>query len=239
MSVPGSLNDAPLENPAPAPAVTKPHSSGGTRIRLNSSYWKHLSCVPFSEDVLPSSLFLKHRHFLIIDVETQRLVQEVGGWDHVDKLGISVACAYDSKTDQFIAYRENELSKLIELCEERLVIGYNIRGFDLPVMVPYGLDPKRLDVFDIMYDLQALTRQQFMKLEAVARGTLNAGKSADGLLAVEWWKKGEVQKIIDYCMQDVKVTRDIFQFGRQNGFVKIKRSEDSETPATEVSVQWN
>jgi DEAD/DEAH box helicase domain-containing protein len=207
-----------------------------TRIKLNPSFWRHTSCVPFSEDVVPSSLFLKHRHFLIIDVETKQLVQDVGGWDHIDKLGISVACAYDSKTDQFISYREEELGKLVDLCEERLVIGYNIRGFDLPVMVPYGLRIHRLDVFDIMYDLQTLSRQQYLKLEAVARGTLGEGKSADGLMAVEWYKAGQIQKIIDYCLQDVKVTRDIFNFGRQNGFVKIQRSEEK---ITQVSVQWN
>lgn len=207
-----------------------------TRIKLNPSYWRHTGIVPFSEDVVPSSLFLKHRHFIVIDVETKQLVQDVGGWDHIDKLGISVACAYDSKTDQFLSFRENELKTLIDLCEERLVIGYNIRGFDLPVMAPYGLDTQRLDVFDIMYDLQTLTRQQFLKLEAVARGTLGAGKSADGLMAVEWWKTGQIQKIIDYCMQDVKVTRDVFQFGRQNGLVRIQRSEDK---VVEVPVQWN
>ena len=156
----------------------------------------------------------------------------------MDLLGVSVACAYDSKTDQFLSYRENELKKLIDLCEGRLVIGYNIRGFDLPVLAPYGLESQKLDVFDIMYDLETLTRQRFLKLEAVARGTLNAGKSADGLMAVEWWKSGQVQKIIDYCIQDVKVTRDIFQFGRQNGFVKIQRSESGEK-ITQVPVQWN
>ncbi len=211
-------------------------TSPTTRIKLNPSFWRHSSCVPFSEDVVPSSLFLKHRHFLVLDIETKQLVQEVGGWEHIDKLGISVACAYDSKSDQFIAFRENELKNLIELCEERLVVGYNIRGFDLPVMVPYGLEIKRLDVFDIMYDLQTLTRQQYLKLEAVARGTLGTGKSADGLQAVEWWKKGEIQKIIDYCTQDVKVTRDVFQFGRQNGFVRIQRSEEK---IVDVPVQWN
>jgi DEAD/DEAH box helicase domain-containing protein len=214
-------------------------SSPTTRIKLNASFWKHASCIPFSEDVVPSSLFLKHRHFLVIDIETQRLVQEVGGWDHVDKLGVSIACAYDSKTDEFLSFRENELKKLIDLCEERLVIGYNIRGFDLPVLVPYGLNPKDLDVFDIMYDLEALTRQRFLKLEAVARGTLGTGKSADGLLAVEWWKSGQIQKIIDYCIQDVRVTRDIFQFGRQNGFVRIKRSAEEDAKVVQVPVQWN
>ncbi|MFZ9595450.1 MAG: ribonuclease H-like domain-containing protein [Bdellovibrionia bacterium] len=215
-----------------------PNPPSSTRIKLNPSFWRHMSCLPFSEDVVPSSLFLKHRHFLVIDVETQKLVQEVGGWDNVHLLGISVACAYDSKTDEFLSFRENELKKLIELCDERLVVGYNIRGFDLPVLAPYGLQPQKLDVFDIMYDLETLTRQRFLKLEAVARGTLNAGKSADGLLAVEWWKSGQVQKIIDYCLQDVKVTRDIFQFGRQNGFVRIQRSESSDK-ITEVAVQWN
>jgi DEAD/DEAH box helicase domain-containing protein len=206
------------------------------RIKLAPSFWKHSYSVPFSEDVSPSSLFLRHRHFLVLDLETQKLVQEVGGWDHIDKLGVSVACAYDSKTDQFISFLENELGKLIELCEERLIVGYNVRGFDLPVLVPYGLELKGLDVFDIMYDLEALTRQRFLKLEHVARGTLGTGKSADGLKAVEWWKQGEIQKIIEYCQQDVRVTRDVFNYGRQNGFVKIQRSEEN---VAQVPVQWN
>lgn len=214
-------------------------TSTTTRVKLAPSYWKHSYAVPFSEDVSPSSLFLKHRHFLVLDLETQKLVQEVGGWDHIDKLGVSVACAYDSKTDQFTAYLENELGKLIELCEERLIVGYNVRGFDLPVLVPYGLELKGLDVFDIMYDLEALTRQRFLKLEHVARGTLNTGKSADGLKAVEWWKAGEVAKVIEYCQQDVRVTRDVFQFGRQNGFVKIQRSEGEDATVAQVPVQWN
>lgn len=234
MTDPQNPTNGPITNPSQQAPTQAP-----TRIKLNASYWRHLSCVPFSEDVIPSSLFLRNRHFLVIDVETQKLAQDVGGWDHIDKLGISVACAYDSKSDQFLAFRENELKTLIDLCQDRLVVGYNIRGFDLPVMAPYGIDAetmKNLDVFDIMYDLETLTRQRFLKLEAVARGTLGTGKSADGLLAVEWWKAGEIDKIIEYCIQDVRVTRDIFQFGRQNGFVRIQRSENA---PTQVAVQWN
>ena len=208
-----------------------------TRIKLNASFWRHWNCVPFSEDVVPSSLFLKHRHFLVLDIETQKLVQEVGGWDHVDKLGISVACAYDSKTDEFLSFREERAQKshrTLRRAPRRRLQHPRIR---LPVMVPYGLEIKKVDAFDIMYDLEALTRQRFLKLEYVARGTLGTGKSADGLMAVEWWKQGKVQKIIDYCLQDVKVTRDVFQFGRQNGFVRIKRSEEGD--GTQVNVQWN
>jgi DEAD/DEAH box helicase domain-containing protein len=206
------------------------------RIKLNPTFWKHPYSVPFSEDVSPSSLFLRNKHYLILDIETQKLVQEVGGWDHIDQLGISVACAYDSKTDQYLSFEEKDLKALIKLCEERLVVGYNIRGFDLPVMVPYGLTIADIDVFDIMYDLEALTRQRFLKLEHVAQGTLGSGKSADGLMAVEWYKKGEIQKIIDYCMQDVKVTHQVFDYGRKNGHVKIQRSEAN---VAQVPVNWN
>ena len=206
------------------------------RIRLNASYWKHLNAVPFSEDVVPSSLFLRNKHYLVVDLETQNLVQDVGGWGNIDKLKISVACAYDSKTDQFLTYRENEISKLNDLCEDRLVVGYNIRGFDLIILKAYGLNLEKLDVFDIMYDVQTLTRQKFLKLETLAQGTLNAGKSADGLMAVEWWKTGEIDKIIQYCQQDVQVTRDIFEYGRKNGLVKLRRADGSDS---EVKVSWN
>ena len=210
--------------------------SPGTRIKLNPSFWRHGSGVPFSDDLVPSSLFLRYRHYWVLDIETQKLAQEVGGCDHIDKLGISVACAYDSKTDEYLTFREHELRKLIDLCEERLIVGYNVRGFDLPVMVPYGLKMQNLDIFDIMLDVQTLTRKPFLKLDAIAQATLGAGKSADGVMAVEWYRQGEIQKIIDYCLQDVKVTRDIFQFGRQNGFVKIQNGENS---STQVPVQWN
>lgn len=205
------------------------------RIRLNPSYWKHLNAVPFSEDVVPSSLFLRNKHYLVVDLETQNLVQDVGGWGHIDKLKISVACAFDSKTGEMLHFLENEISKLNDLCEERLVIGYNIRGFDLVILQAYGLDLSKLDVFDIMYDVQTLTRQKFLKLETIAQGTLNVGKSADGLMAVEWWKTGEMDKIIEYCKQDVQVTKDIFEFGRKNGHVKLRRADGNNA---EVKVSW-
>ena len=206
------------------------------RIRLNLSYWKHLNAVPFSEDVVPSSLFLKNKHFLVVDLETQNLVQDVGGWGNIDKLKISVACAFDSKTNEYLVFRENEIEKLNDLCEQRLIIGYNIRGFDLIILQAYGLNLEKLDVFDIMYDVQTLTRQKYLKLETLAQGTLNTGKSADGLMAVEWWKTGEMDKIIEYCKQDVQVTKDIFEYGRRNGFIKLRRADGSNP---EVRVNWS
>lgn len=212
-----------------APAASK------ARVRVAQSYWMHDCVVPFSDDIQPASLFLKNRHYLVVDVETQKIAQDVGGWDHIDKLGVSVACAYDSKTGEFLAYRENELDKLNKLCRERLVVGYNILGFDLKVLTPYGFEPKRLDVFDIMIDVQATSGWRYVKLDNIAKGTLGTEKSADGLQAVEWYKQGRIDDIIKYCQKDVEITRDVFVYGMKNGHIKIAREKND--PAT-FNVQW-
>jgi DEAD/DEAH box helicase domain-containing protein len=210
--------------------------SAKPRIRLSASFWRHTNCVPFTEDIVPSSLFLKNRHYLVVDIETQKLIQEVGGWENMTQLGISVVCAYDSKTDQFSSYLEKDLPALFALCYQRLVVGYNVKGFDIPIMATYGLDPQRLDVFDMMLDLEAITRQRYFKLDAVAKGTLGESKSADGLMAVQWWKEKKIDLIIEYCLQDVKVTRDIFEFGRKNNVVQVQRAGDK---ILSVPVSWD
>jgi len=223
------------DNQEQVEAKTGNPQSSKARIRVANSYWMHDYVVPFSDDIQPASLFLKNRHYLVVDIETQKIAQDVGGWAHVDKLGVSVACAYDSKTGEFLAYRENELDKLHKLCKERLVVGYNIVGFDLKVLTAYGFDPKRFDVFDIMLDVEQSSGWRYVKLDNIAKATLGSQKSADGLQAVEWYKRGEIDKIIEYCIKDVEITRDVFTYGMKNGHIKIARSEGE--PAT-FNVQW-
>ncbi len=206
-------------------------------IRLGSSYWLHDSTVPFSEDIQPGSIFLKNPHYLVLDIETQKLAQEVGGWGHTDKLGVSVACAYDSKTSSFLTYREEDLPALNKLCKERLIVGYNVLKFDLKVLSAYGFDSRKLDVFDLMLDIeQASGNRRYVKLDNVAKATLGSIKIADGLQAVEWYRQGNFEKIIEYCLKDVEITRDVFLHGMKNGFVNISRVDGS---VQKVTVQWN
>ena len=207
------------------------------RVKLSPSFWSHDLSVPLGSDLSPASLFQNHQHFLVVDIETKTLVDAVGGWKNFKQLEVSVACAYDSKTDQYYSYTEDKLGELIELCKERLLIGYNLMGFDLPVMEKYGLPtPDKLDVFDIMLDVHNISGWRFVKLEKIAHATLGAGKSADGIMAVEWWKQGEVQKIIEYCLKDVEVTRDVFLHGINKGYIEIDKADGSKAKFT---VNWS
>ncbi len=208
-----------------------------SRVKLSASFWSHDLPVPLGSDLSPASLFQKNKDFLIVDIETKTLVDAVGGWKNFKQLEASVACAYDSRTDKFLTYRESELGALAELCKERLIIGYNVIGFDLPILEKYGVPPiSELDVFDIMIDFHNVSGWKFVKLEKIAMATLGVGKSADGLMAVEWWKTGEIDKIIEYCLQDVKVTRDVFLHGLNKGYLEVLKADETKV---KFDVNWS
>ena len=166
----------------------------------------------------------RDKKVVVFDLETQRSFAEVGGRSQFHRLGVSVGVAYRYDLDEFLVVKEDEIGELITLLTEaELVVGYNIRGFDYEVLRAYtDEDLHRLPTFDIMYDLEE--RLGFRpKLDSVASATLGTGKSADGLQALEWWRLGEVDKIIEYCREDVRVTRDLYDFGKRNRWVQVER----------------
>ena len=75
-----------------------------------------------------------------------------------------------------------------------------------------------------------------VSLDSVAQGTLNTQKSAEGLQAIAWYREGEWDKLISYCEKDVLITRDIYRFGKENGFVKFY--DRYRRAVRKAKVQW-
>ena len=61
-----------------------------------------------------------------------------------------------------------------------------------------------------------------IKLDTLAEATLGKKKSGNGLEAVTWWRNGEVEKVMKYCLDDVRVTRELFEYMRDNKSVKYR-----------------
>jgi len=173
---------------------------------------------------------------VVFDLETQRSFDEVGGRSQFHRLGVSVGVAYRYDTDEFLVVTEDRVSELIELLlEADLVVGYNIVGFDYEVLRGYtDQDLQRLPTLDLMVHLEE--RLGFRpKLDSVVTPTLGEGKSADGLQALEWWRSGELDKIIEYCRDDVRVTKELYDFGKRNRCVMVARFGGS---PRKVEVDW-
>lgn len=156
---------------------------------------------------------------VVLDIETQNTFEEVGGY-FTDKLKVSLVGVYFYETDTYESYLEHELPKLFERLERSgRIIGYNSIGFDMPVLNNYYTgDLLKLPQLDILREIEKELGHR-IKLDDVAKATLGTQKSGHGLQAVKWWKEGKIDEIREYCLQDVKVTKDVYEFGIKNGFI--------------------
>jgi DEAD/DEAH box helicase domain-containing protein len=153
---------------------------------------------------------------LVFDIETQNTFAETN--NDFKKLKVSVVSVCRTDTEEYASFTENELGKLWPLMEKAdRIIGYNSAHFDLPVLNNYYLgNLLTLPHLDIMAKIKESLGIR-LKLADVAAATLdNVNKSADGLQAIKWWREGKIDEIKKYCEQDVKVTRELYSFGKQH-----------------------
>ncbi len=159
---------------------------------------------------------------IVFDIETSNVFSEVGSTNSED-LDISVVGVYDSETDSYYSYEKEELGKLWPILEKTdIMIGFNSEHFDLPLLNKYYPgDLSRIKNLDILKEI----KDQFgrrMKLDQIAEGTLGINKSGHGLDAVKWWRNGEKEKVKSYCLDDVRITKDVYDFAMKNSLLKFK-----------------
>ena len=153
---------------------------------------------------------------VIFDIETQNTFADVN--NDFKKLKISCVSIYQYETDTYQSFEEHELKNLWPILEKaERIIGFNSGHFDLPVMNNYYLgDLLKFSHLDLMDSVKENLGFR-LKLADIAAATLdNITKSAEGLQAIRWWKEGKIDEIKKYCEQDVRVTKELYDFGRRN-----------------------
>jgi DEAD/DEAH box helicase domain-containing protein len=161
-------------------------------------------------------------NWLIFDLETQFLADEVGGWDNIRDMRLSVGVTYNPGKDLYQVYTEAQVDRLIaDLRAAEKIVGYNLHRFDYEVLHGYtDQQLNNLPTVDMLVDLKRALGWR-PKLDSVAAATLGEQKSADGLAAVRWFREGKLDQVIEYCKRDVEVTWKVFDFGRKYGYVQI------------------
>ncbi len=181
---------------------------------------------------------------LFFDLETKYAAEEVGGWGNIMDMGMSVGVLWDSADKEFHVYLEHQVPQLIaHLRKAERIVGFNHIEFDLRVVAGHETSPEArhrlylelvsLPNFDMLVELKKLLGHR-LKLDSLARPTLQMGKSADGLQALAWYKEGRMDLIIAYCKQDVEVTHRLYEYAVEHG----KLLYDSRAGIKTVSVSW-
>lgn len=173
---------------------------------------------------------------LVFDLETQKGSDEVGGWGNIHLMKLAVGVVWDSVEQEFFTYVEGEADELVnKLRSADLVVGFNVIGFDYTVLQPYSpFDLQEINTFDMLLDVKKHLGFR-LSLNHLAHETLDVEKSADGLISLKWFKEGKIDKIINYCKHDVAITRDLFHFGEEHGYLQYKSKSGN---AQRVEVDW-
>lgn len=149
---------------------------------------------------------------VVLDIETRNTFQEVGSSDPA-ALDLSIMCIYESHTGKYSDYTIETLPTLWPILEAAdLIITYNGDHFDLPILNKYyNGDLTKLRHVDLLKEIQKVIGRR-VGLDSVAQATLGKGKIGNGLEAITWWRKGEIEKLIEYCKADVEVTKNVYEY---------------------------
>ncbi len=159
---------------------------------------------------------------ITFDIETANVFSATSRND-LSQLELSIVGIHDSETNEFSSYTKEELPKLWQILEKAdMLIGYNSDAFDIPILNKYYAgDLTRIHSLDLMVEVQKVLGRR-IKLQSLAEATLHVGKSGDGLKAVEWWAQGLIDKVREYCIDDVRITRQLFDYALEKGLLKYK-----------------
>lgn len=193
------------QRPEPTAPAASAATAGGTRVRPGPGV---------------GALGRPPEQYLVFDVETRRSAAEVGGWNRADRMGVSIAVAYDSRADDFFTYTQEALPELFaRMRAAQLVVGFNSFRFDYAVLSAFApFDLRALPGLDLLRRVQDSLKYR-VSLDNLGQATLGEPKSADGLQALRWWQEGRLDDIAAYCRKDVDLTRRLYLFGLEHGWL--------------------
>lgn len=156
-------------------------------------------------------------NIIVLDIETQNSFDDVGGFRNLEALKVSLVGTYLYKTNEYRCFLENEIGELEALLMDKpLVVGFNTRRFDFAVLKPYlKFNPDTLPQLDVMEEMTKVLGHR-VSLDSVASATLGTKKSGSGLDAIRYFREGEIEKLKKYCLDDVRITRELYEYGAKN-----------------------
>ncbi|MDP3875138.1 MAG: ribonuclease H-like domain-containing protein [bacterium] len=159
---------------------------------------------------------------IVFDIETKNFFNDVGKNDPA-LLDIALVAIHDSLTDSYSSYLEEELNKLWPILERAdMLIGFNSDHFDVPLLNKYYPgDLTKIRSLDILKEIKDSYGRR-MRLDQLAEGTLGKNKSGHGDDAIKWWESGDVERVRAYCINDVKLTKGLYDYALANNSLIFK-----------------
>jgi len=195
-------------------------------IRLRGFLFKRLN---FSEKPVILQYLKSMKDIIVIDIETKNTFADVGGDEHIDELEVSVACVYSYNENKFRSFWETNMEELGNLLKESgLVVGFSINRFDLPVLDRYfPFSTKALKRLDLLEEIE-LSFGSRIGLDLLAQTNIGLCKTHHSLEAIRLWNEGQHKELENYCQNDVKLTKDLYELAKDQGYLLVPDKKTGE-----------
>lgn len=166
---------------------------------------------------------------IVIDIETKNSFADVGGQENLIKLDASFVGVYSYNQKAYLSFFENEFSKLEELLKETaVIIGFSINRFDIPILNKYvSFDLFTIPRLDLLEEIE-MTLGQRVSLDILAKTNLGIGKTHHGLEAIKFYNEGDFESLKNYCLNDVKITKDLYELVKKQGHLLVPKRYSGE-----------
>jgi DEAD/DEAH box helicase domain-containing protein len=154
---------------------------------------------------------------ITFDIETEG---ELRGGDF-SNLEITVVGVYDSETKKLQGFYKEDFHLMWPLFESAdMLVGYNSDHFDIPILNKYYAgDLTKFKSLDILKEIKNVLGRR-LKLDSIAEATLGKKKTGNGLEAIGWWKEGLKEKVMQYCLDDVAITDEVYRYALKHKKLK-------------------
>lgn len=141
------------------------------------------------------------------------------GWH--DKAGMGIACiAVYTNWSGYHVFLGSELAEFQQLMSGAdEIVGFNSIDFDDQLLAANGIQIKT--TYDLLCETRIASGQPphytrgktrgGYSLEQMSQANLGRGKSGTGALAPEQWQDGKYRKVIDYCLNDIGLLRELYE----------------------------
>lgn len=157
---------------------------------------------------------------ITFDIETEGDFRTNGDFSNLE---ITVVGIHDSETDEYSSFLRSELSQLWPILERAdILVGYNSDHFDIPILNKYYAgNLSHIKSIDLLKEVKNVLGRR-LRLDSLAEGTLGKKKSGNGLEAQTWWREGNIEKVRQYCIDDVRITNELYLHALKKGSLKYK-----------------
>ena len=183
---------------------------------------------------------------IVFDIETSNFFTDPGvGWDNFAALKISAVGVYSYMQDRYFVFEEHEVEKLIELFDgAKKLVGFSMNRYDVPVLdfyfrrlnvpVPNIWEKERVDLLE---EVEAAFGQR-VSLSRLSEANLGVKKDRHGSEAIGLYREGRMEELKEYCLKDVKLTKELYDLFRKKGELLVPDRNTGEVKAVKFAREY-